>query len=272
MNNLTPERRVDTNGRVVTRHVRNSGSQSPQMTSVPTPPKIMTESQRSLATIVQGTILDYAQMRGYSPVHDVTVNADERSIREYFAGLHDDIAHECLMQALSSETDRGYVSLLLSAVHQREDQNMLSDMTFLYDPERESLGNDEWSREFAIADNHSYLRSMVTGIRSYSDWELVLPERFSIASPKDQSIISALYETTEFICMNSEDYEGIAFRRGPSQETKSISLSERLLFETVTKHHDRLKEILSVLGTRGSSGQLLSDYFSSHPPLRNGIL
>ena len=263
---------MDTNGRVVTRHVRKNGSPSPQMTSAPTPPKIMTESQRSLATIVHSAILDYAQMRSYSPVHDVTVNADERSIREYFAGLHDDIAHECLMQALSSETDRGYVSLLLSAVHRRETPNLLSDMTFLYDPELEMASTEEWNPEFAIAGNHSYLRAVVTGIRSYEDWGFILPERFSIAPSDKQEAITALYETTEFICMNSEDYEGIAFKRKPSGENESISLSDRLLFETVVKHHSRLQEILSVLETRGNNGELLSDYFASHPPLRNGIL
>lgn len=273
MNSLSPERRVDVNGRIVTRHVRNGSAPSPQMTSAPTP-KVASDTQRSLAGIVHSALTGYADMRGYSPIHGVVVKADRRAITEYFSGLPEDIAHECLMQVLDSETDRGYVSLLLSAVNSHEDRNMLSDMTFLYDPERDIVSSDVWSREFTIADNHAYLRAVVNGIRSYREWGIDFPERFRLASKDAQSAVSALYETTEFVYLNSDPLEPpeITFQRDAANLIESVSLKDRLLVETVASHHDRLEEILSLISSRGSSGELVSEYFAGHPPLRNGIL
>jgi hypothetical protein len=274
MNSLTPERRVDVNGRVVTRHVRNGSSPAPQMTSAPTPPKVLSDTQRSLGNIAYNTFTGYAEMRGYSPIHGVVVNIDRKQVTDYVGSLPEEIAGQCLTQILDSETDRGYVSLLLSAINRHEDQNMLSDMTFLYNPDHEVVAYEEWSREFVIADNHAYLRAMVNGIRSYEKWGLVLPERFTLASKEMQGAVSALYETTGFVYFRSDRAvpEEVAFEREPSGELKSFSLTDRMLVETVVSHHDRLEEITSLIQTRGSSGKLLSDYFASHPPLRNGIL
>jgi len=272
MSNLVPEPRVDVNGRVVTRHIRADSPAGPPKGRVPVLPSgVRSDSHQAVIDIVYNTLLHYGYMRSASPIYNSGVRLDRKTVTSYFEGIPKDIIDECLDQALASETDTGYDALLLSAVHRREDQNMLSNITFLYDPDNENISEPDWDHEHSIADNHLFLRRVVKGMEKYTEWGLALPPRFRLASRKQQGEILALYRTTDFISFALEP-ELLFHGRDTEGAVTSLSLKDRVMFNAVVSHPDRTDEIISIIESRGCNGEFLEEYFSSTPPLRPGVL
>jgi hypothetical protein len=224
-----------------------------------------------VADLVYGTIKDYEQMRLYSPIYKADVHLDRRTVTEYFSGMPKDIVDECLTQILASETDEGYATLLVSAVHRREEREMLSNMTFLYDPDNEHVASTEWDHEHSIARNHLFLKKIIQGIDKYTDWGIAFPRRLRLASVKQQREVLALYRATDLISFEL-DQKYLAHGTDRDEDVASISLRDRSLFDVVVANPDRIDEIISVMKSRGCDGELLAEYLSGNPPLRHGVL
>lgn len=273
MSNLVPEPRVDVNGRVVTRHVRpGAPATPPNRTDVPQiPTGSRSDTHRAVADLVYGTLKDYEQMRMYSPIYKADVRLDRRAVHDYFSGIPKDIVDECLTQMLSSETDEGYATLLVSAVHRREEREMLSNMTFLYDPDNEHVANTEWDLEHSIAKNHLFLKKIIQGIDKYTDWGIAFPRRLQLASVKQQHELFALYRTTDLISFEL-DPKYLSYGTDERGSVTSISLKDKALFDVVATNPDRVDEIISVMKSRGCDGELLAEYLAGNPPLRHGVL
>jgi hypothetical protein len=273
MSNLVPEPRVDVNGRVVTRHVRSGAVNHPANRSdvPPVPTGARSDTHRAVADLVYGTLKDYEQMRLYSPIYKSDVHLDRRTVTDYFSGMPKDIVEECLTQILSSETDEGYATLLVSAVHRREERETLSNMTFFYDHDNEHVATTEWDNERSIAGNHLYLQKIIQGMEKYTAWGIAFPRRLRLASVKQQHEALALYRTTDLISFDL-DQKYLSYGRSGEGDVVSISLRDRALFDAVVTNHDRIDEIISVMKSRGCDGELLEEYLSGNPPLRHGVL
>lgn len=273
MSNLVPEPRVDVNGHVVTRHVRPEAASTTPSRPVP---KVAggarSDVHRAVSELVYGTIRDYEMMRIYSPIHNVNVHLNRRSISEYFSGIPKDIVDECLTQLISSETDQGYANLLVSVVRQHEDQDMLSNMTFLYDPDSENASHVEWDHGKAIAKSHAFIRKIIKGIDKYTQWGIEFPHRLTLASVEDQQKALALYKATDHLVTFDLHQKDLAYDRDENGLVTAISLKKKSLFEVVTAHTDRIDEIVSLMESRGTDGVLLAEYLAGNPPLRNGLL
>jgi hypothetical protein len=220
---------------------------------------------------VYGTLKDYEQMRLYSPIYKTDVHLNRRTVTDYFGGMPKDIVDECLTQILSSETDEGYATLLVSAVHRREEQEMLSNLTFLYDPDNEHVANTEWDHANSIAKSHLFLKKIVQGIEKYTDWGIAFPHRLQLGSVKERREALALCKVTDFISFEL-DPRDLSYRKGVEGSVSSISLKDKALFDVVIANTDRIDEIVSLMKSRGCDGEILAEYLAGQPPLRHGVL
>lgn len=273
MGSLVPEPRIDVNGRVVIRHVRpNSNPAGNQPVAPSAASGHLSDSHRALIGIVNNTLRDYTDMRSYSPIRDIGAVGGRGAVEAYFRNISRGTAEACLDRILSSEIDEGYSSLLVSAVHTREDNDVLDDITFLYDPDDDVLSDRLWNDELQIAENHLYLRAITAGIRSYEKWGLALPERFRTAQKEDRDRVQSLCSATIFVESVIKDYESLAMVGKPGQDVISIALNDRKVFNEIVTHPDDINEIIDLILERGCDGEAIASYFSEKPPLRKGIL
>lgn len=271
MNNLTPELRVDVNGRVVTRHVRAEKKAGKVMT-VPAAPQYRSDAHRAVAVAIQNHLKDYPMMRGYSPIRDADIKLTSESIQRYVNSLPDELALTCMNGLFDNESDRGYQLLLISAANSNEPANMLSDIDFLYDPEDEYHVDSSWNESANMAENHLYLRALVKGIRSHSDWGLVLPERFAKASTEDQTKVRALYKFTDQELTWESEESGIDVEWSDAVYFVKISIRDQELFNQIIANPDKVDEIADFIHERGHNYDLLHDYMAEISALRNGTL
>ena len=271
MSNLVPERRVDVNGRVVTRHVR-TGKKTSQSVSSVAMPTFRSDTHRALAVAMRNQLGDYSMMRGSSPIRDAGVDLTNRSVQQYVNTLPDDVALTCLNRLFDNESDQGYPLLLISAAHSNESGNMLSDIDFLYDSDDEYHAEPTWNQNASMADNHVYLRAMVKGIRSHSKWGLILPERFTKAPVDEQQRVRAIYNFADHELTWEKEFSAIEVQWSKTVYMVQISVKDQELFKQIMKYPERTDELANFIHERGQDYSLLREYMDGDTPLRPGTL